>query len=58
MMDENVSKNIRKMIWDNQTHSQDYYGKRYHVPLKTGTTHLSVLSENGEAVSVTSTVNG
>ncbi|XP_020905523.1 glutathione hydrolase 1 proenzyme isoform X2 [Exaiptasia diaphana] len=58
MMNENIAKKLRHMIWDNQTHTQNYYGKRYHVPLKTGTTHLSILSEDGQAVSVTSTVNG
>ncbi|KAK3737541.1 hypothetical protein QZH41_010649 [Actinostola sp. cb2023] len=58
MMDERIATKIRHMIWDNQTHAQGYYGNRYHVPIKTGTTHLSVLGPHGDAVSVTSTVNG
>lgn len=58
MMSTNLAEEIRRQITDTKTHLQDYYGSRYHVPIKTGTTHLSVLAANGDAVSLTSTVNG
>ncbi|KAL9980030.1 hypothetical protein ACROYT_G008566 [Oculina patagonica] len=58
MMSTKLADNIRHLITDTRTHVQDYYGSRYHVPIKTGTTHLAVLAANGDAVSLTSTVNG
>lgn len=58
MMSTKLADDIRRQITDTMTHSQDYYGSRYHVPIKTGTTSLSVLAANGDAVSLTSTVNG
>ncbi|EDO44635.1 predicted protein [Nematostella vectensis] len=58
MLSEKVAKYYRHMILDNKTQTPSYYGSRYHVPVKTGTTHISVLSKEGDAVSVTSTVNG
>lgn len=58
MMSTKLADDIRRQITDTRTHVQDYYGSRYHVPIKTGTTHLAVLAANGDAVSLTSTVNG
>ena len=58
MMSTKLADDIRHQITDTKTHLQDYYGSRYHVPIKTGTTHLAVLAANGDAVSLTSTVNG
>lgn len=58
MMSTKLAEEIRSQITDTKTHLQDYYGSRYHVPIKTGTTHLAVLAANGDAVSLTSTVNG
>lgn len=48
---------IRKMIWDNATHSTPYYGPVFNHKLKTSTAHLSLLGDDGIAVAVTSTVN-
>ena len=48
---------LRSKIWDNQTHANvSYYG---YKPFKedSGTSHLSVLSPEVDAVSVTSSVN-
>lgn len=48
---------IRKRIEDHTTHDTDYYDPVYHTENDHGTTHLSVLASNGDAVSVTTTVN-
>lgn len=59
MMSTKLAHELRHLITDNETHASDYYGTpRYHVPIKTGTTHLAVYAANGDAVSLTSTVNG
>ncbi|XP_068678858.1 glutathione hydrolase 1 proenzyme-like [Montipora capricornis] len=59
MMSTELADELRHLITDNETHAPGYYGSpRYHVPIKTGTTHLSVLAANGDAVSLTSSVNG
>ena len=59
MTDPRYAEKLRSKIHDNQTFSADYYdGESYDVPQKTGTTHLAVIAENGDTVSVTSTVNG
>ncbi|XP_062590015.1 glutathione hydrolase 1 proenzyme-like [Saccostrea cucullata] len=47
----------RRMIWDNTTHKTPYYGPVFDHKLKSSTAHLSVLGEDGIAVSVTTTVN-
>ena len=48
---------IRSLIWDNHTQPVDYYGPSYYDQNKTSTAHLSIVDQNGNAVSVTSTVN-
>ena len=58
MLSRQLADKIRHKITDVKTHKARYYGDRYHVPIKTGTTHLTVVSPDGDAVSVTSTVNG
>ena len=47
---------LRQMIWDNATHHTTYYGGFYRSQQDHGTTHVSVLSPSGDAVSVTSTI--
>uniref|UniRef100_A0A0B7AUX9 Gamma-glutamyltransferase n=1 Tax=Arion vulgaris TaxID=1028688 RepID=A0A0B7AUX9_9EUPU len=49
---------IRKLITDNETHSYEYYGPTFYDQETTGTSHMSVLDHHGNAVSVTSTING
>lgn len=46
----------RKMI-TYKTHNYKYYGPAFTIPEKTGTSHLSVLAPNGDAVGITSTIN-
>ena len=51
---------MRSRITDDTTHAEDYYlyPLLYDQLSPFGTTHLSVLAENGDAVAATSTVNG
>lgn len=58
LSDPNFGKNISNLISDNST-SQDpkHYGGIYFNPEDHGTAHISVISEEGDAVSVTSSVN-
>ncbi|XP_028396381.1 glutathione hydrolase 1 proenzyme-like isoform X2 [Dendronephthya gigantea] len=59
MLDQKFADKLRTKISDKKTFSSLYYdGASYDVPVKTGTTHLVVVAENGDTVSVTSTVNG
>ena len=45
-------------IDDNATvNDASYYGAEFSTPADHGTAHCSVVSQNGDAVSVTSTVN-
>jgi gamma-glutamyltranspeptidase/glutathione hydrolase/leukotriene-C4 hydrolase len=49
---------IREKIFDNQTFNDpDYYGAELFVPDDHGTAQVSVIAPNGDAVSVTSTIN-
>lgn len=62
MLDLNTAKEMFSRITDDMTHNQDYYmwpskytgGDTAHDH---GTSHLSVLAENGDAVACTSTIN-
>ncbi|XP_029959888.1 gamma-glutamyltransferase 5a [Salarias fasciatus] len=47
---------IRSLISSNTTHDPQYYNITPHLD-SMGTTHVSVLAEDGSAVSVTSTIN-
>ena len=59
MLDQKFADKLRTKISEKKTFSAQYYdGAGYDVPMKNGTTHLVVVAENGDTVSVTSTVNG
>ena len=58
LMDEKYADECRDKIEDDTTLPIKDYGGKYNVPLTTGTTHLVVVSPEGDAVAVTSTVNG
>ncbi|XP_069122921.1 glutathione hydrolase 1 proenzyme-like [Argopecten irradians] len=48
---------IRSQINDERTYDTMFYGPTFYDVTKTSTAHLSVLAPNGDAVSVTSTIN-
>ena len=58
MLQSETAKRMFSRINDSTTHEPDYYAEE---PVAVGdagsTSHLSVLAANGDAVSVTSTIN-
>uniref|UniRef100_A0A669EW80 Glutathione hydrolase n=1 Tax=Oreochromis niloticus TaxID=8128 RepID=A0A669EW80_ORENI len=53
---DSFANHIRSLISSNKTHDPQYYGKNSYLD-SIGTTHVSVLAEDGSAVSVTSSIN-
>ncbi|KAL1494054.1 hypothetical protein ABEB36_009714 [Hypothenemus hampei] len=50
--------NIREKIWDNTTFQDPkHYGAVYYDKGDHGTAHISIIDQNGDAVSVTSSIN-
>ncbi|XP_063065825.1 glutathione hydrolase 5 proenzyme [Engraulis encrasicolus] len=56
LLREDFAAGIRARISSNRTHDMSYY-KAKPSSDRTGTTHVSVIAEDGTAVSVTSTIN-
>ncbi|XP_053276987.1 gamma-glutamyltransferase 5a [Pleuronectes platessa] len=54
--EDSFADNIRNLISSDKTHDPQYYNITPHLD-SVGTTHVSVLAEDGSAVSVTSTIN-
>lgn len=61
MLELDAAKDMFSHITDDVTHDPDYYIWPFHqggdVAHDHGTSHLSVLAENGDAVACTSTIN-
>ncbi|XP_031566044.1 glutathione hydrolase 1 proenzyme-like [Actinia tenebrosa] len=58
MSNPSIADNIRLRIDDNKTyHNASFYGKYFSGTGHQGTSHLSVLAPNGDAVSLTTTIN-
>uniref|UniRef100_A0A4W5N5B9 Glutathione hydrolase n=1 Tax=Hucho hucho TaxID=62062 RepID=A0A4W5N5B9_9TELE len=56
MVDSDFADRIRQLIREDRTYNDSYYNIT-PSPDRFGTTHVSVLAEDGSAVSVTSTIN-
>jgi gamma-glutamyltranspeptidase / glutathione hydrolase / leukotriene-C4 hydrolase len=48
---------LRANISTSQTYPWEYYNPKYNIPENHGTTHISVIDQDGMAVSLTSTIN-
>lgn len=58
MVGKLLAEELRSKIWDNQTHTDpSWYGGQFDVEPTPGTTHLTVVGPNRDAVAITSTIN-
>lgn len=55
---KSYAEHIRGLIWDNQTFNDpQHYGDVFENGKDGGTAHVSVIAQNGDAITVTSTIN-
>lgn len=58
MLSPELAEQIRRKVnGSHTTNDPKYYGGQYDVINDNGTSHISVLAPNGDAISVTSSVN-
>lgn len=59
IVDPDYADYVRSLIWDNRTFNDyQHYGGEFALREDHGTAHISVLTANGDAVALTSTING
>ena len=57
MIEQQLGDDLRQKIKDNGTYNNVSYYARFYSDEDHGTTHLAVLAKNGDAVSLTSSIN-
>ena len=57
MLEAKTGNRLRNKIWDDKTHKDVSYYADFFSNADYGTTHVAVLAPDGDAVSVTSTIN-
>lgn len=57
MTSDETARNIRSKIDETTTKPDSYYGSNISLPYDSGTSHLSIIAEDGSAVAVTSSIN-
>ena len=57
MTDPEFAATIRQKIDDSRTHEYEYYGGKASPKTTVGTSQISVIAGNGDAVSCTTTIN-
>ncbi|KAJ3560850.1 hypothetical protein NP233_g10565 [Leucocoprinus birnbaumii] len=57
LVSKDYAKDIVRNITDDRTHPPEYYNAEFDIPIDQGTSHTSVIDQNGMAVALTSTVN-
>ena len=57
MLEQSLGDKLRQLIQDNRTFDNVSYYAQYFSDADYGTTHISVLAENGDAVAVTTSIN-
>ncbi|XP_029024805.1 glutathione hydrolase 1 proenzyme [Betta splendens] len=57
MTSTSYGSSLRQKITDDTTHHMNYYEPEFYLPENHGTSHVSVVAEDGSAMAATSTIN-